>query len=264
MKLDPPPPFEVSRVGDATVVARPRTLPDVEDALRREGTLFEWAASHPDRERMEGRGPLYTAPAPGGERWVVRHYRRGGAVAPLLGDRYLRLGRPRPVREIRASEAVRERGIDTPPVMAAVLHPRGIFYRADLATRWIPGSADLARTLFLDPGVGTEARLEGCRAAGRLVARLQRGGLIHPDLNAKNVLLRWTEDPPRPYVLDLDRCTVVDRPDAGRRDAMLARLRRSLEKWEAETGRALPARAWAAVREGCRREEEGGGEGGRP
>jgi hypothetical protein len=63
-------------------------------ALRcsRRGTLYDWA-SHRARDIHAGRGPVHVVDAPvpgpaGAARWVVRHYRRGGAAAPLLGDRY--------------------------------------------------------------------------------------------------------------------------------------------------------------------------------
>ena len=78
----------------------------------------------------------------------MRHYHRGGAVASLLGDRYLRVGEPRPVRELRLGRALERLGVPTVPHLAAAVYTHGIWYRGDLVTRWVSGSVDLAEGLF--------------------------------------------------------------------------------------------------------------------
>jgi hypothetical protein len=82
---------------------------------------------------------------------VVRHYQRGGAVGPILGDRYLSLGRYRPLCETVASLEARERGISTPAVVAGIVYPAGIFYRADLVTEEIPNAVAVAGPLWCPP-----------------------------------------------------------------------------------------------------------------
>jgi 3-deoxy-D-manno-octulosonic acid kinase len=229
--------------------------------LGRHGSLMAAAESDPSATRLAGRGrvALVAAPDPwGDERWVVRHYHRGGSVARYLGDRYLRLGTPRPFLEFRALEAVRARGVPAPEPVGATVHRRGLFYRGDLVTRWVPDSVDLA-TLLFDPETPTvpAAAAEGVdgvaamRAAGRLVRLLHERGVVHPDLNLKNILLAPGDPEPRALVLDLDRARL--RP-AGVRDRQrrrtVARFWRSARKWERRTGRSLPASLRAAFEAG--------------
>lgn len=234
-----PAPYELDVIDDALLVATPGAMEVARRSLRESDSLFAFAAGHPSAEPLCGRGTLYSI-AVGRERWVVRHYRRGGAVAPWLGDRYVRVGVPRPVHELRVSCALRRRGVDTPRVVASVVYPAGAFYRADLATVQVRKSTDLAEALFGETELEATARLTAWKAVGRLIAVLHERGVIHTDLNLKNIVLDWSMEPPRPYVIDLDRCRVVDRVPGWRRAAMLRRFHRSREKWEAQTGRAVP------------------------
>jgi 3-deoxy-D-manno-octulosonic acid kinase len=182
------------------------------------------------------------------ERWAVRHYRRGGAVASYLGDRYLAVGATRPEVEIRASVAARARGVRTPAVVAGAWYHAGPFYRADLVTELVPGATTLADALFSAPrGAAAERSLA---AAGRLARELGEAGIGHVDLNARN-LLEGTDSPAAgPWVVDLDRATIEGRTgiEAGR--PMLARLERSLRKFGAISGRPLSSAEWAALRAG--------------
>lgn len=236
------------------VLARPEAAAWVEDALEGHETLHRAAARHPDALRREGRGTVYAIPAvrdeleaaldrPAG-RWAVRHYRRGGAVARILGDRYLRVGTPRPIRELRASEAVRARRVPTPRVVAAAVYDAGLFYRGDLVTAFIPDAVELAGVLF-DPerrGVsGTLERRDALKEAGILIRRMSRAGVRHRDLNARNVLLEWSGHAPDAHVLDLDRCRLVEGPDPEGAGAMRDRLVRSIRKLEKESKLEVPA-----------------------
>ncbi|MBX6364042.1 MAG: hypothetical protein IRZ00_09260 [Gemmatimonadetes bacterium] len=222
----------------ALVVALAEAWAAVAAAVDAAGSLFDWAAGRPDARALLGRGTAYAVPAPGGG-WVVRHYRRGGAMARWLGDRYARLGESRPLAELRASVAARERGVPTPEVVGLVVYPAGRFYRADIATREVPGARDLAAALWAEPPAGAEERLAACGAAGRLLRLLGERGVVHRDLNVKNILLEGEPARPGAWVLDLDGCRIVRRASWRQRRAMRSRLRRSVRKWEARTGRRL-------------------------
>ncbi|HUG39818.1 MAG TPA: lipopolysaccharide kinase InaA family protein [Longimicrobiales bacterium] len=192
----------------------------------------------------------------GSERWVVREYVRGGALAGLMGDRYVRLGTPRPVREFRLARALEALGIPTPAAVGAATYPRGPWYRGELVTEWVPGSADLARILFGRAALGDAAAgapappvcdpALAMRAAGRLVAVLHEAGVRHPDLNIKNILVEAGPGFPRALVLDLDRACLVGRLSGRARRRMLERFERSLRKWERRTGTAIPPSLRAA------------------
>src|SRR5688500_12760119 len=126
-----PPGYQERTEGLATVVAAPVDAEFVCSAIRSVGSLHGYAGRRHDAIALAGRGTAY-AIATAHERWVVRHYQRGGAVAGWMGDLYLRGGTTRPVGELLVSEAARARGIPTPRVAAAVTYPDGPFYRADL------------------------------------------------------------------------------------------------------------------------------------
>ncbi|NIQ58800.1 MAG: hypothetical protein GWM92_05105, partial [Gemmatimonadetes bacterium] len=204
-------------------------------------TLHAWAAAQPDYATFAGRGEVRAVPAPAPgpdrrERWAVRHYRRGGAMAGHLDDRYLRLGRYRPFRELTASVAVRERGVPTPAVMAGAAYLDGIYYRADLVTEVVPTARTLADTLHATDG--TRGWLEAMGAAGSLIERLGSSGVYHVDLNAHNIVFEEA-DLGRPWVLDLDRVKLSSRSSPGAEERMRARLTRSIVKVGTPTGERL-------------------------
>lgn len=238
--------YAEARAAGATIIAVAAALPFVREAIARSGTLFDHAADQPGAIRLEGRGPAFVMGALDGQHWVVRRYRRGGAVARLLGDRYLALGTPRPVGELRVSAAARARGVATPQVTAAAVYGHGPFYRGEIATRYLADSRDLAAVLFGDDHLAVKQ--EAARAAGRLVRHAHEAGLIHADLNVKNVLL--TGSPPTAWLLDLDRSRLVEEVSPPHRLAMLARLERSMAKWESRSGSSLDPAIRYAFRSG--------------
>jgi 3-deoxy-D-manno-octulosonic acid kinase len=257
-------------VGSGTLLlASSEREPALRVWLERHGSLMAAAESDPSATPLAGRGrvALVAAPEPwSDEQWVVRHYHRGGAVARFLGDRFLRRGTPRPFQEFRALETLRARGVPAPDPVGATIHRRGLFYRGDLVTRWVPDSVDLA-TLLFDPETPTvpAAAAEGVegvaamRAAGRLVRLLHERGVVHPDLNLKNILLAPDDPEPRALVLDLDRANLhPDRVPDRQRRRMIARFWRSARKWERRTGRSLPASLRAAFEAGYAGHPDGG------
>jgi hypothetical protein len=225
------------------------------DVLSSGATLWSWAAAQASGSLLEGRGKVFSVPAQtpgpdGRERWVVRHYYRGGAVAaPLLGDRYLAVGRLRPVRELFAAHNARARGIATPAVVAGAVYSAGVWYRADLVTEQIPEAADLAEVLFGENAsdIGQE---EALLATGGLVRSLEQRGILHPDLNAKNVVLAPVGGVVVAHLVDLDRCCARAPGVPAPAYFMRRRLERSLRKFEHRTGRRLPPEAWAVLRAG--------------
>ena len=229
------------RFGSARVIALPAAASWAREAIEAEGTLHDWASSGPESASFAGRGEVYSfqAPADGPDRrkrWAVRHYRRGGAVAARLGDRYLRLGRSRPEREIHAASAARARGIRTPAVVAGAVYPAGMYYRCDLATEVVPGARTLADVAHDTDG--TRAWLDAMAAAGRLATELAGAGILQVDFNAHNILFE-EGDTGRPWVIDLDRARVSNRRDSDAAERMLARLTRSAVKVGTSTVEAL-------------------------
>ncbi len=250
----PPDGFREVRAVGARGFARAEAVEWITSALTRWGSLARAGAHADDALELHGRSTVHAVPAPDGGRWVIRRYRRGGWIASLLDDRYLRQGTPRPLLETRASQVARGRGVATPKIIAGVVYPGGLFYRADLVSEYVPDSLDLAEMLFggddgrpdgTDPALRA-ACLEG---AGQLAVRLAAAGVRHRDFNAKNVLVQLGDEAPRMLALDLDRATVHRRGsvDAG---GMGARLERSLRKFERRTDRFLREQEWQALARG--------------
>ena len=223
------------------------------EALSAAATLHEWAATRVDAQTMAGRGLVYSfgAPVSGPDarsRWVVRHYRRGGAAASYLGDRYLAVGVTRPEREFGASRVARARGVRTPGVIAGAWYRAGAFYRADVVTELVPDATSLADWLgsrAADTDGPGAAVVDALTRAGSLVATLAARGVMHADLNAMNVLLAGGEA----WAIDLDRATVTAGEPVSS-VAMARRLERSLRKVTEAAGAPLTEPEWAALRSG--------------
>ena len=203
----PPPGYERRRLGDRDVVALSAAADAVLDALAGAPTLADWAAASAARELAGGRGPAWQVQL-GGAPAAVRHYRRGGWMGPLLGDRYLD-SPPRPFVELSASESLRDAGVATPRVLAAVVTPAHPGYRADIATEWLSPGLDLQE--LLRPNLYPDAeRTAAVEEAGRTIGRAHAAGLDHADLRPRNVFLqpldagKW-----RAALLDLDRARVA-------------------------------------------------------
>lgn len=205
-----------------------------------------WRGQGALRAQAGGRGGVAVIDTPAGE-CVLRHYRRGGMVAALMGDRYLWRGADatRSFAELRLLGLIVRLGLPGPRPVAARYRRQGLFYRADLITRRIADAQTLAECLAagrLDAELAEEV--------GALVARFHRKGIWHADLNAHNVLVA----PAALYLIDFDRGRVRS-PAEGWRLANLQRLRRSLLKLgaAARDEAAFDATIWARLTYGYER-----------
>jgi 3-deoxy-D-manno-octulosonic acid kinase len=240
---------EVRGAHGAAAFAAPEVEAWVRGAMER-GEQLHGAAAREAQSLLHGRGPVPVVSTTRGQ-WVVRRYRRGGRVAALLDDRYLRLGLARPLREARASGEIRRRGIPTPRVVAGAVYPDGPFYRADLMTEYVPDAVDLARLLF-EEDRPPEERVDVLTGVGRLIARTAAAGVEHGDLNAKNVLIETIPGGTIALLLDLDHCHVFPPGLRAAPDEMLLRLERSLRKHGRRTGRPVTTLEWNALNEAAR------------
>jgi 3-deoxy-D-manno-octulosonic acid kinase len=212
-------------MSDATVIpiAGGAILCDPSLAAQVEARWFDplyWSGS-PSGQVSGGRGAAWMVETPAGA-GVLRHYRRGGAMARLLGDRYWWRGavHTRPWREFQLLQDLYGQGLPVPQALAAHYRRHGLFYRADLLTRRLPQALTLAELLRAGQ---LDAPL--MRQAGHTIARFHRAGAWHADLNAHNILRSGGEF----YLIDFDRGEL--RPAAaGWQLQNLARLRRSLLK----------------------------------
>ena len=157
-------------------------------------------------------------------------------MAMHMEDRYLRVGRPRPFRELEASCLARGRGIRTPAVVAGATYLDGPYYRCDLVTEVVPGVRTLADLLHQHDG--TRGWFVTMARAGTLLRALAEAGVFHIDLNARNILM--ADDPTDDaWVVDLDRARILPRASSSASERMQIRLTRSIVKIGTPTGEHL-------------------------
>jgi 3-deoxy-D-manno-octulosonic acid kinase len=180
-----------------------------------------WAARDAITGTAQGRGTtLYIASE--GQRFVLRHYHRGGLLRSLLHDRYPFLGewRTRPLHEWSLTYHLHRNGLPVPVPIAARFRRSGPYYTGDLLTVRIDAARSLAQRV-----TGDGLPINDWLAVGRCIRRFHDFGLYHADLNAHNVLFDASGEV---YLIDFDRCRI--RPRGLWCDANLVRLRRSLLK----------------------------------
>lgn len=204
----PPPDYSRWRQGRHDAVAHETIADTVREALDAAGGLSAWAAPRAERAIETGRGTVYAVRL-GPVLAAVRHFHRGGWMAPFLDDRYLD-SPPRPFAELAVSERIRAAGVATPRVLAAIVTSMCVGYQADLATDWLEPGHDLAALLAPNRYPASHRRA-ALQAAGETVGRAHRAGLDHADLNLSNVFVqprdagRWTA-----ALIDLDRARMDD------------------------------------------------------
>lgn len=180
--------------------------------LRREGKL---------RATSQGRNAAWFIHHDGVD-MVLRHYYRGGLIGRVNKDLFLR----QPVEKSRAMAEfslllwMYEQDLPVPRPVAARFSPVGIFYRADILTQTIPASETLADRLLHAP-----LDENTWHSVGEAVAKIHNAGVLHSDLNCRNILIDQTS---KIWIIDFDKCERRD--DGAWRDDNLARLRRSFVK----------------------------------
>lgn len=219
---------------DAARMRKPQAAQFTRDYWSARGALEEFAG---------GRGSVSALRTQDGD-WILRHYRRGGFAARISSDRYVWTGahRTRSFREWRLLAALFGQGLPVPPPVAARFERAGALYRADIITVRLPNARTLAEII-------AERELDGAawRHVGRTIGRFHAAGVHHADLNANNIMLVGEEV----YLLDFDRGRI--RARGSWESAVIARLRRSLEKLKAQRpAMSFGEREWQLLLAGVR------------
>jgi 3-deoxy-D-manno-octulosonic acid kinase len=169
---------------------------------------------------------------------VLRQYLRGGWPAHVSDDRYLFTGfdRSRPVREFHMLVRLCGLRLPVPAPIAAQCLQDGPFYRGWLLMDRIVDAMTVADLLDRAPW----------RDVGAALARFHAAGVVHADLNARNILAGPAA---AVHLVDFDRARISPGNRAAFR-SNLNRLKRSLEKlWP---DRAARAAGWEALMTGYR------------
>ncbi|MCC7195500.1 MAG: hypothetical protein IT356_08105 [Gemmatimonadaceae bacterium] len=235
--------YRASARGGTLLVARD----DAHDALAGalcSGTLHAWASHQPDACAFEGRTVAWATRLPSAGGIVVRHSRHGGLLRGITRDLFLAPSRA--PRELRVALRLRAALVRTPDVIGyATYSAPGPFCRADVVTAQIAG-ADLPAA-WVAAAKDRSARLGIARATGALLSSMHSAGVVHPDLNAKNILVARSGDEAEAWLLDVDRVRFVRPGDRRAADMNLARLDRSLGKLRRMGAIDIDAESWEAL-----------------
>ena len=180
---------------------------------------------------------------------VLRQYLRGGWPARFSRDRYLFTGleRSRPLAEFDMLATLTDMGLPVPAPLAALCRRQGLFYRGWLLMERILDVQALADLL------GERSNAPALwRAVGATIARFHQAGVVHADLNARNILVGEGD---AIHLVDFDRARFAADSTAACR-ANLGRLRRSLEKLWPTADRDRLGACWADLQGGYYGEAE--------
>jgi len=189
-----------------------------------------------------GRGNALLLDTPCGAA-VLRRYYRGGWAARFSSDRYLFVGfrRSRPCKEAWMLGRLKALGLPVPAPLAALCERAGPSYRGALLTRRIEAASPLA-----DVVAGRMLTETIMRSVGRTIRQFHDAGVVHADLNARNILI---DRDGRVHLIDFDRGHLRR---VGPREvrANLERLKRSLVKsWPGDANTELEE-SWKQLRSG--------------
>ena len=188
--------------------------------------LFSPDLSETQLKTAEGRGEAKFFEYQG-LRLVLKHYHRGGMIARLTNDRYVRcrLDYTRSFKEWNLLSQLQTLMFPAPVPVAASVIKTGLFYQADLVTKEIPNVETLADLL-----IENELSQKIWRDVGSCIRRFHDHNVYHADLNARNILVG--ED--SIHLIDFDKGTVRYLGDAWKA-SNLTRLKRSLLKFKSKT-----------------------------
>lgn len=211
---------------------------DADRIQQPEPALFDplcWERSGRLTGRAVGRGSALLLDTEFGPA-VLRQYLRGGWPARFSRDRYVFTGfsRSRPMAEFRMLAELAAAGLPVPEPLAALCDRHGLVYRGWLLTR---------RLLQVSPLADRLAERSADKALwlriGRVIRSFHDAGVVHADLNARNILLGTGDDV---YLVDFDRAR-ISAGDARAFAKNLTRLERSLQKlWPAAQRERLEPR----------------------
>lgn len=158
-----------------------------------------------------------------GEDLVLRQYLRGGLWGKLMHDKFFFIAHDahRAFDEFALLRRLKDQGLPVPEPVAAKEEKIGLFLRNYIIIRQIKNCADLSYVIK-NRHLSSNEFIK----IGRTLKRFFAAGVLHTDLNIRNILLSDKGDV---YVIDFDKCkmTALTRQD---KEAMLARLLRSFKK----------------------------------
>lgn len=166
---------------------------------------------------------------------VVRQYLHGGSLGRIAGSLFLGTGRMR--RELAVSAYAHGHQVPTSaPVAVRTEKVCGPLVTAYFISQRIPRAQDLLAFLTergAEQALCVDRNRRLAAAIAAAVAAMHDAGIVHADLNLKNLLVRDAFDEPQVFIIDFDQAALTGRLSLDQRMANLVRLDRSVMKWEA-------------------------------
>ncbi len=184
----------------------------------------------------QGRGTAYIFDWQG-QRYVLRHYHRGGLIAKFNRDHYLWTGlhNTRAYREFSLLLKMQTWQLATSRALAARIIRSRLSYQADIITHYVPHDSTLAQRL---------KNKEACpwENIGQAIGKMHAHHIHHDDLNSHNILINGQDDI---TIIDFDKGAICNNKQ--KLLGNIERLKRSVEK---EGG--VEDGDWAMLLEGYR------------
>ncbi len=157
---------------------------------------------------------------------IAKTLRRGGLFGRFFADRFV--GGRRLLETVSLLLELENAGAPTMPfAFARLRRAGGPLLRLDLATRELPAARDGCE--LLSGPVPVAALRAALVAAAQAIRQLHAAGVDHADLNVRNLLFS-ADEPPRAFVIDLEKSRLRAALPPIAAVANLARLLRSAEK----------------------------------
>lgn len=172
-----------------------------------------------------GRAKASCIEVPGvASRLLAKRITRGGLLAPIVPDVF---AFDRGYAELLVTETLRAQGVRVPALVAVrftAVHPWIARGAIELFVEWRDGASDLVA--WSARSTTRAERTRGLRNIGSELASMHAAGVVHEDLNARNVLV---DESGQAWLVDLGASRVAQATPSGR-IANLARLLRSAAK----------------------------------
>jgi 3-deoxy-D-manno-octulosonic acid kinase len=174
---------------------------------------------------------------------VLKQYLRGGWAARVSRHHYVFSGfeRSRPMMEFKILEQLSAAGLPVPEPLAAICRRDGKFYSGWLMTRRIMDAEPLADRVAIRRGDPVM-----WRKTGACIRRFHEFGLVHADLNARNILVGEGDVI---HLVDFDRSR-IRKGDSRAFAVNLRRLHRSLQKNWPDSFKGCLESCWILLLEG--------------
>ena len=167
---------------------------------------------------VAGRGTVYSFSLGGLDcEGVLRPYQHGGVVGNIMGNKYLS---NRALNELRVMEYLRVKGFPVPEPLGIAWKRSGFVLECSIATRRIES---MHLQDYLNQAEPDDQTLV---ETGRLIRGMHDLGVIHADLQLRNILVSREGV----YFIDFDKAKRYGTTGSISRKWNLLRLRRSFEK----------------------------------